>query len=62
MDAMSSELRAAVAADGGRLLSDHAGEPTGLPRLLPARPEGGPATLGDHLARHGPLPGCALGQ
>ncbi len=28
----------------------------GLPRLLPERFGGGPASLEDHLARHGPLP------
>jgi len=49
------ELRAA-AADGGRPPGECAGGPAGLPRLLPARYGGGPAALGDHLARHGPLP------
>lgn len=33
-----------------------AGECGGLPRLLPGRPGGGPATLAGHLARHGALP------
>ena len=30
----------------------------GLPRLLPDRAAGGPATYFEHLARHGQLPGC----
>jgi NADH:ubiquinone oxidoreductase subunit F (NADH-binding) len=51
------ELRA-EAADGGRRPEGRAGGPAGLPRLLPARYGGGPAALGDHLARHGPLPRC----
>jgi NADH:ubiquinone oxidoreductase subunit F (NADH-binding) len=33
-----------------------AGERAGLPRLLPERRGGGPATLAGHLARHGRLP------
>jgi NADH:ubiquinone oxidoreductase subunit F (NADH-binding) len=55
--AVKHELRAG-AADGGRPPGVRAGGPAGLHRLLPARYGGGPATLGDHLARHGPLPRC----
>jgi hypothetical protein len=49
------ELRAG-AADGGRPPGARTDGPAGMPRLLPARYGGGPAALGDHLARHGPLP------
>ena len=55
---MKRGLRA-DAADGGRPPGERAGGPAGLPRLLAARYGGGPAALGDHLARHGPLPSCA---
>ena len=42
---------------GLRLAAAEAGQPAGaLPRLLPPRPGGGPATLASHLARHGLLP------
>jgi NADH:ubiquinone oxidoreductase subunit F (NADH-binding) len=47
------------APDGWSLPGERASGPAGLPWLLPARYGGGPATLGDHLARHGPLPRCA---
>ena len=46
-----------TAACGLRSATAEAGPPAGsLPRLLPARPGGGPATLASHLARHGRLP------
>ena len=39
---------------GDRAGSHRKGAGPGLPRLLPARPAGGPASLADHLATHGP--------
>ena len=56
--AMKRELHT-DAPDGWSPPGERASGPAGLPRLLPARYGGGPATLGDHLARHGPLPRCA---
>jgi NADH:ubiquinone oxidoreductase subunit F (NADH-binding) len=55
---MKRELRT-DAPGGWSPPGERASGPAGLPWLLPARYGGGPATLGDHLARHGPLPRCA---
>ena len=35
-------------------MADQDGSRAALPRLLPDRPAGGPASLAEHLARHGP--------
>jgi NADH:ubiquinone oxidoreductase subunit F (NADH-binding) len=54
---MKRELHA-DAPGGWSSPGERASGPAGLPWLLPARHGGGPATLGDHLARHGPRPSC----
>ncbi len=52
----------AVDSDRPEAAEEAGGLRTGrLPRLLPARPWGGPASLAEHLARHGPPPAIGRG-